>query len=86
MSARQFASDLVVGTVVGSALVFVPMQLGTAIARATEPSETTTVDGTDYPVCSLEDCSDQLGVGVWRNDGHAWLIVGDATYPINPNK
>lgn len=43
-----------------------------------DASMTTTVDGTDYPVCAEEDCSDQPGqVGVWFNDGRAWLILGE---------
>lgn len=55
---------------------------------ANPPGVTTvTVDGTDYPVCAFEDCSDQPNqVGVWtdRRDGRSWLIVGDQTYFIAP--
>lgn len=39
-----------------------------------------TVDGTDYPVCAEEDCSDQVGqVGVWfsRSTGHWLLELGE---------
>lgn len=44
---------------------------------------TVTVDGTDYPLCATEDCSDAPNqVGVWRNDGRDWLIVGENTYPV----
>lgn len=47
---------------------------------------TVTVDGREYPLCAVEDCSDQPGqVGVWRSrTGPAgdWLIVGEDTYPI----
>lgn len=46
---------------------------------------TVTVDGTEYPLCATEDCSDQPNqVGVWRNDGRDWLIIGESTYPIIP--
>lgn len=54
----------------------------TGVAYA-DPGVTVTVDSTDYPLCELEDCSDQPNqVGVWSNDGRDWLIVGDNTYPI----
>lgn len=46
---------------------------------------TVTIDGTDYPVCSLEDCSDQpAGVGAWQDSdtGRWYLITPSATYPV----
>ena len=65
---------------IGTASLF-----GIASASAS-PLETTTVDGIDYPVCMVEDCSDQPGqIGVWtsKNDGRSYLIIGeDQTYPI----
>ena len=47
---------------------------------------TVTVDGVDYPVCAVEDCSDQPGqVGVWNDPdtGRGWLSVGEVSYPIS---
>lgn len=70
------------------ALLGAMMALGAGIAgmgTARADTTTVTVDGTDYPVCVMEDCSDVANqTGVWFNDGNAWLIVGDATYPIVP--
>ena len=46
---------------------------------------TVTVDGSEYPVCAFEDCSDQpAGIGVWfdPDTGAAWLSVGDHSLPI----
>ena len=46
---------------------------------------TVTVDGVDYPVCAVEDCSDQPGqVGVWNDPdtGRGWLSVGEVSYLI----
>lgn len=56
----------------------------TGIAHA-EPSVTVTVDGVDYPICYVEDCSDQPGqVGVWTNaEGQSYLELGESiTLPI----
>lgn len=50
-------------------------------------SVTVTVDGVDYPVCEVEDCSDQRGqVGVWTSrEGKSYLELGeDVTLPITP--
>lgn len=60
---------------------------GTANASPMTPAPaivvTVTVDGIDYPLCAEEDCSDQPNsVGVWRNDGRDWLIIGENTYPV----
>lgn len=46
-----------------------------------QPSTTVTVDGVEYPVCELEDCSDQPNqVGVWisPHGGH-WLSTGETS-------
>lgn len=68
----------------GIASVAVALSASAGIASAA-PIEYTTVDGTDYPVCAVEDCSDQPNqIGVWRNDGRSWLIIGEETYPIVP--
>lgn len=56
---------------------------GTAYAM----SETTTVDGVDYPMCVQEDCSDIPGqVGVWvdPDTGNRWLSLGEYSVPIDP--
>jgi len=54
---------------------------GTAHAQ---PSQTVTVDGADYPVCYVEDCSDQPGqIGVWfSSDGRAWLSLGEYSVEV----
>ena len=44
-----------------------------------------TVDGTDYPLCAEEDCSDQPGqVGVWidPDTGNHWLSIGERSYQV----
>ncbi|QFG11602.1 hypothetical protein PBI_BOGOSYJAY_89 [Mycobacterium phage BogosyJay] len=49
------------------------------------PSELVTVDAYTYPVCALEDCSDQPNqIGVWRDSdtGRDFLILGERTYSI----
>ncbi|AGR46499.1 hypothetical protein ODIN_85 [Mycobacterium phage Odin] len=49
------------------------------------PHTTMTVDAVDYPVCDLEDCSDQPGqVGVWidPDTGDHWLSVGEISYRV----
>lgn len=51
-----------------------------ADAQPATESTYTTVDGVDYPICTLEDCSDQPGqIGVWISpiDGQRWLSVGE---------
>ncbi|AEK07357.1 hypothetical protein PBI_MYXUS_90 [Mycobacterium phage Myxus] len=57
-----------------------------AIADPYEASSRTgTVDGIDYPYCSLEDCSDQPNqVGIWvdRDTGNQWLSTGETSYLI----
>ncbi|WP_036438041.1 hypothetical protein [Mycobacterium sp. URHB0044] len=68
-----------------AALAFAALA-GSGIASASpDDSVTMTVDGVDYPVCAMEDCSDQPGqVGLWINDGHTWLELGEAvTLPVN---
>lgn len=48
------------------------------------PSQTATVDGVDYPLCAVEDCSDQPGqIGIWTNaDGVQWLSLGEFSIRI----
>lgn len=57
-------------------------------AVETSYTELLTVDGVDYPVCRVEDCSDQPGqVGVWTSpdDGRRWLSLGEgSSVPITP--
>jgi hypothetical protein len=58
--------------------------MGVAIGHA-DPSRTVTVDGTDYPVCAQEDCSDVPGqLGVWfdPDTGNAWLSLGEYSVPV----
>lgn len=65
---------------IASTLIAVASLLGSAspaIASADpDGTVTMTVDGVDYPVCSVEDCSDQVGqVGVWfSNSTGNWLL------------
>lgn len=59
-----------------------------AIPARADDTVTMTVDGTDYPVCAEEDCSDQPGqIGVWYS-GHLgrWLLeLGEGqTYVVQP--
>ncbi len=60
----------------------------TIVASVVNTPTTTfvTVDGIDYPVCAVEDCSDQVGqVGVWINSkGQHWLSVGERSYLVHP--
>ena len=53
-------------------------------ANAEPASATATVDGVDYPLCAVEDCSDQPGqVGIWTNaDGVQWLSLGEFSVRI----
>ena len=58
------------------------------LERATTPlTEAVTVDGVDYPVCVVEDCSDQAGqIGVWFNsEGRAWLSLGEKSISVVQN-
>jgi hypothetical protein len=50
------------------------------------PEYTATVDGVDYPICAVEDCSDQPGqVGLWldKDTGNWYLELGE-TCPAQP--
>ncbi|AOZ61326.1 hypothetical protein SEA_DARTHPHADER_86 [Mycobacterium phage DarthPhader] len=64
------------------------MALADPYEASAEPEETTTVEVDsvllDFPVCHLEDCSDQAEqVGVWiSNEGISYLIVGESTTRI----
>ncbi|UJD20925.1 hypothetical protein SEA_ZIMMER_87 [Mycobacterium phage Zimmer] len=59
------------------------MALADPTEASAEPEETTTVEVDrvllDFPVCQLEDCSDQPNqVGVWRsNEGISYLELGE---------
>lgn len=48
--------------------------------------QTVTVDNQDYPVCSVEDCSDQPGqIGVWFDrSGNPWLSQGEYSIRVVP--
>ena len=48
-------------------------------ADAEPASATATVDGVDYPLCAVEDCSDQPGqIGIWTNsEGQQFLELGE---------
>lgn len=73
------AAKAVLGGTLAAGLLLAPH--GTAA-----PSEVT-VDDRDYPVCEMEDCSDQPGqVGVWYDPGthRAWLSRGDHSVPVDP--
>lgn len=66
------------------AALAVGLMLGHADAA---PSQEVTVDDRDYPVCEMEDCSDQPGqVGVWYDPdtGEPWLSIGDRSIPVDP--
>lgn len=66
-------------------IVFALGQLFTARAHAEEINLTTlTVDGTDYAVCAVEDCSDQGGTGLWldTDTGNWYLEIGDKTWLV----
>lgn len=72
---RAAAGLLIAGTVTGAAIA------GAAIGQA----DTVTVDSVDYPVCSLEDCSDQPGqIGVWTDPdtGGRWLSLGEVSVEV----
>lgn len=71
---------------IGAEVVFAAT-MGLGGYAMAQPSQVTTVDGTDYPVCSLEDCSDQPNqVGVWidPDTGTAWLSLGERSYRVTP--
>lgn len=73
----------VVTCVLAAGAAFGAMLLASPDADADPTPVLVTVDGVDYPLCAEEDCSDQPGqVGVWRNDGRDWLIVGEDTWPV----
>lgn len=66
-------------TYVATALIALQMALGTP---AEIPLTELTVDGHDYPVCAVEDCSDQPGqVGLWLDSdtGDWWLSTGETS-------
>lgn len=67
---------LVAAVVVASAVVLAPVAAADGV--------TVTVDGVDYPVCDVEDCSDQPGqIGVWFDrTGAAWLSTGETSQRV----
>ena len=70
-----------VGAFVISFLTF--LLLWTLHSAAVAANELYTVDGVYYARCHVEDCSDQPGqIGVWINDGHKWLSIGERSYEI----
>ncbi|QFG08664.1 hypothetical protein PBI_VANISOA_85 [Mycobacterium phage Vanisoa] len=66
-------------TIVAGGAALGAMALADPEASASPPSQTVTVDGSDFPVCEFEDCSDQPGqIGVWINaEGQHWLSLGE---------
>lgn len=74
--------------VIGAEIVFAgTFGIGVMTAHGTayaQPSEVTTVDGVDYPVCHEEDCSDQPGqIGVWFDrSGQGWLSLGERSFRV----
>ena len=72
--------------VASAALAFSAIAGASAPIAIAQPSSTVTVDGRDYAVCAVEDCSDQPGqIGVWtsKRTGLSYLIIGEnQTYPI----
>lgn len=67
-----------------AAILTTGVALGHGTAYADEVT-TLTVDGTDYPVCAVEDCSDQPGqIGVWidPDTGNHWLSIGEQSYQV----
>ncbi|QGJ90230.1 hypothetical protein PBI_SHEAKEIRA_85 [Mycobacterium phage SheaKeira] len=49
------------------------------------PGDLVTVDGSTFPLCAEEDCSDQPNqIGVWTDPdtGNQWLSLGERSYPI----
>lgn len=71
-------------TITASLLIAFASLLVLASPASADDQVTVTVDGTEYALCSEEDCSDQVGqIGVWQNsEGRSFLIVGEETYPI----
>lgn len=79
------------GTVLTLATVLVTNALVGAIGSppaTAEPTATATVDGVDYPLCVVEDCSDQPGqIGIWTNgDGEQWLSLGESSIHITRDR
>lgn len=64
------------------------MAMAVAALGLTAPmahADTATVDGVDYPLCAVEDCSDQPGqVGIWTDkSGEQWLSLGEHSLHIS---
>ncbi|ASW31425.1 hypothetical protein SEA_LOKK_81 [Mycobacterium phage Lokk] len=59
--------------------------IGQHIPVTVNSTEVRTVDGIDYPVCAVEDCSDQPGqIGIWidPDTGNQWLSHGETSQLI----
>ncbi|QGJ88842.1 hypothetical protein SEA_YECEY3_91 [Mycobacterium phage Yecey3] len=79
----HYTTNALLGLIAAGAAL-AAMALAEPPEASARPSQTVTVDGIDYPVCDLEDCSDQPGqIGVWINsEGQHWLSVGETSYLI----
>lgn len=58
------------------------MLLADPTADAEPATISMTVDGLDYPVCSVEDCSDQPNqIGLWedKDTGDWYLSIGESS-------
>ncbi|QBP31105.1 hypothetical protein SEA_REFUGE_88 [Mycobacterium phage Refuge] len=61
------------------------MALADPYEASADTGDLVTVDGSTFPLCGEEDCSDQPNqIGVWRDSdtGRDFLILGERTYPI----
>ncbi|WKW87301.1 hypothetical protein SEA_CHARGERPOWER_86 [Mycobacterium phage Chargerpower] len=71
-------------SLVASGAALAALFLTTVEASAT-PGDLVTVDGSTFPLCALEDCSDQPNqIGVWTDPdtNQQWLSIGERSYPI----
>lgn len=83
MIARVARATFLTASVLAFSATGTAYVLGEAHAQ---PSQTVNVDGTEYPVCHVEDCSDvpdQRGVWFDPDTGLGWLSQGAASMPID---
>ncbi|AXH48859.1 membrane protein [Mycobacterium phage Steamy] len=69
----------------GAALGAMALADGPKASAEPAPGDLVTVDSNTFPVCAVEDCSDQPNqIGVWidPDNGNAWLSLGERSYPI----